>query len=135
MISPGVFFIFFKFWIFWFFGKKYSKMKRNNYIRHMSYLRNSIAYDYDFLVHLCKMMISVSVFFYFFKIFIFWAVIGLKGQKMAQNNEKSCLLCITSQEQCIVWLSFMVPLFKMMVSPCVFSSFSKFWFFLVVTGL
>ena len=29
-------------------GQKIAKMKNNNYIRHVSYLKNSIAYDYEF---------------------------------------------------------------------------------------
>ena len=49
-------------------------MKNNNYICHMPYLRNSIAYDHDFW-YTYKMMISPGVFFFhFFLYFLFWAV-------------------------------------------------------------
>ena len=61
-------------------------MKRNNYIRHMSYLRNSIAYDYDFLVHLCKMMISV--FFLFFQNFYFLGCYWVKRTKNGPKQRK-----------------------------------------------
>ena len=53
-------------------------MINNNYICHTPYLRNSIAYDHD---DICRS------FFQFFDIFIFWAVRGVKGQKMAQDDK------------------------------------------------
>ena len=33
-------------------------------------------------------MISPGILLYFSEIFIFWAAMGLKGQKMAQNEKK-----------------------------------------------
>ena len=42
-----------------------------------------------FLVHLCKMMISPSIFFHFFKILIFGIVSGLKGQKIPKMPQNS----------------------------------------------
>ena len=39
-------------------------MKNNNYICHMPYLRNSLAYEHD-LLHLYEMMISPDVFSFF----------------------------------------------------------------------
>ena len=47
---------------------------------------------------------------------------------MVQNDKKLCLLHFISQEPCIIWLSFMVLIYKMMISSGVFSSFLKFWF-------
>ena len=48
---------------------------------------------------MCKMMISPG-FFSFFLIFIFWAVRGLKGQKIAQNEKKKLHMShAISQEQ------------------------------------
>ena len=35
------------------------------------------------------MMISPGVSFIFFHIFIFWSVSGVKGQKMAKDDEKN----------------------------------------------
>ena len=40
-----------------------------------------------FLVNMCKMTISPSIFFSFFKVLLFWAVMGIKGQKIAQNEK------------------------------------------------
>ena len=77
-----------------------------------------------FLVYLCKMMF----FFNFFKILIFWVVSVVKGQKMVQNYKKFCLLCFISQESYIIWLSLVVHLCELMISPGVFFIFSKFWF-------
>ena len=42
------------------------------------------------MVQMCK-MISPGIFFKF-KILIFQVIRGLKGQKMAQNDEDLCLL-------------------------------------------
>ena len=52
-------------------------------------------------------------FFHFFKIFILW----IKGQKMAQNDKRFCLFCSITQETYIIWLSFMVHMSKMTISP------------------
>ena len=102
-------------------------MKNNNYIWHMSYLRNSIAYDHGFC-YTCIKWWSVQVCF---NIFIFWAVMGVKGQKMAQDDEKLCLFYLMPQEPYIIWLSYIADLCKMMISSGVFFFFifSKFWFF------
>ena len=37
--------------------------------------------------NICKMMISPGAFFHFFKILIFWAFRGVKGQKVSQNEK------------------------------------------------
>ena len=86
-----------------------------------------------FLVHLCKMMISPGVF-HFFKILIFWVVSGVKEQKIAQNDKNFCVLHFISQESYIMWLSFMVHLYEMMISLGVFFIFSKLWFFRLLGG-
>ena len=44
----------------------------------------------------------------------------VKGQKTNQNDKKFCLSCSISQEPYIIWLSFMVHLCKMTISPVVF---------------
>ena len=76
-------------------------------------------------------MISPGVFFIFLKILIFGVVSGVKGQKMAQNDKKFCLLHI-SQESYIIWLSSMLHLCEMMISPGVFFHFFKTLIFQVV---
>ena len=63
-------------------------MKNKNYIRHVPYLRNSIAYNHDF----GTLVISPGILFIFSK-FVFW----VKGQKMAQRDKKFCLLHFISQ--------------------------------------
>ena len=47
---------------------------------------------------------------------------------MVQNDKKFCLLGSISQKPCIIWLSFMVQICKMMIYPVDFFIFSKFWF-------
>ena len=39
------------------------------------------------MVLICKMIVSPSIFFYFFKILIFRVINGLEGQKIAQNDK------------------------------------------------
>ena len=96
MISPCFFFQFFKVLIFWIFmGVKGKKMVQNEkkllslFISQEPYIRLS------FMVHLCKMIITPRGFFSFFQNFDF---LGVKGQKMVQNQKKLCLLCSISQE-------------------------------------
>ena len=59
-------------------------MKSNNYICHVPYFRNSIAYDHDFWYTSVKMIISQNVFFIFSKFWFF----GLLGVKMAKHGPK-----------------------------------------------
>ena len=79
------------FWNFHFLGcwggnrvKKMPRMKNNNHILHTPYLKNSITYNHDFGDTGVKWW-YLQVFF---EIFIFWAVRGVKGQKITQmkNN-------------------------------------------------
>ena len=67
--------------------------------------------------------------FSFYQILIFGVVSGVKTQKMAQNDKKFCMSHFISQEPYIIWLSFMVHLCKMMISPGSFFIFSKFGIF------
>ena len=71
-------------------SKKLPKMKNDNYICHMAYFRKSIAYDYDFWYTCVKWWYLPGNFFsfFFFEIFIFQAVKGVKGEKMARDNKK-----------------------------------------------
>ena len=84
MISPGTFFIFLKFWFFGLLGVKGQKItqnEKNNYMCHVPYLRNSRAYDHDLWDTCVNDDISRC---FFFLIFIFRAVTGVKGQKITQ---------------------------------------------------
>ena len=70
MTSPDAFFISSKFWLSGLCGKKWSKMTKRK-------LSHSISQElyliwFWFLVHMCKMMMSPAIFFYFFKIQTFW---------------------------------------------------------------
>ena len=71
---------------------------------------------------------------HFSKILIFWVHRGVKEQKMVQNDKKFCLLRSISQEPCIILLSFMVQMCKMIIFPGVFFNF-KILAFWVVRGL
>ena len=73
-------------------------------------------------------------FFHFFKILIFQVTGVVKGQEMVQNDKEFCPSCLISQEPYIMWLSFMVHLCKMIISPGVFIIFSIFWFFGLLGG-
>ena len=69
------------------------------------------------------------MFFQFFKVLVFRVVWWVKGQKIVQNDKNCCLLHSISQEPYIKWLSFMVHMCKMIISPWLFFIFSKFSFF------
>ena len=78
---------------------------------------------------------SISMhFLHFYKILTFLVVTGVKGQKKAQNNIKFCPLHSISQEPCIKWLSFMVHIYKMIISSGVFFFFF-FWFKILIFWL
>ena len=54
----------------------------------------------------------------------------VKGQKIVQNEKNLCLSYSISQDPYIIWLSFMVHLCKIMISPYVFFTFFSnfnFW--------
>ena len=94
-------------------------MKNNSYAQHTPYLRNSIAYDHDFW-YTCVKWWYLQVFFSFFWHFHF--------KKWPKMTKKICLLQLISQKPYIIWLAFIVPLRKMIISPGAFFIFSKFWF-------
>ena len=87
-----------------------------------------------FLVHLCKMMISLGVFFFFIYInFHFSDCYWVKrAKKWTKMTKKFCRLYFKSHKTYIIWLSFMVHLCKMMISPGAFFHFFKILIFWVV---
>ena len=114
MTSPDGFFIFSKYWFFGLLrgweggglkGKKWPKLKNNDYIPHTPYLRSSIAYDLDFWYTCIK----------------WW-------------RKKFCLSRFIFQEPYIIWLSFMVDIWKMVMSLAFFFHFFKILIFRVVLG-
>ena len=84
------------------------------------YLRSHTSYD----CHLCFENDNTfrCFFLFFWKFWFSGSIVGVKGQKMVQNDKKLCLLRSISQESYIIWLSFMVQMFKMIISPGVFFS-------------
>ena len=133
MIFPGACFIF-KILVFQAVkGAKGQKMAQNdkNSVCHTSYLRNHNCLLWSTCV---KWLYISRIFFYFLKMLIFWVAIGVKGQKMTQHEKKFCLLYSIYQEPYIIWLSFVVHMFKMIISLVVFFRFSKFWFFRLLGG-
>ena len=113
-------------------------MKNKNYIHHVQYLRNSIAYDHDFWYTWVKLW-YLQLLFSFFDIFILWAVRrggggGKTAKKWPRMNKKLCLLHFIPQEPYIIWFWFMVHMSKRIISPTVFYIFSKFWFLVSIVG-
>ena len=53
---------------------------------------------------------------------------------MAQNNKKLCLSHSRAKEAYIIWLWFLVRIYKMMTFPDAFFIFFKFWFFVFLGG-
>ena len=75
---------------------------------------------------------------HFFKISIFWVVRGGRESKRAkkvQNDNNFCLLHSISQEPYIIWLSFMLHICKIIISPGIWFHFSKILSFWVVRGV
>ena len=125
------FFQFFKILFFWVVrGVKEQKQVQNKkfYLSHFISQEQYIIW-LPFMVHLCKMIISLGGFSIFVKILFFWVVRGVKGQKTVQNDKKLCLLHSISQEPYIIWLSSMVHMCKMIISLGFCFIFSNFLFF------
>ena len=86
-----------------------------------------------FLVHLCKMMVAGGVFVIFSKFWFFELLFGVKGQKMAKNDEK-CYLTHWSQEPYIIIVIYGAPVWNDKISRCFFFFFHFyksliFWIF------
>ena len=77
------------------------------------------------------MMISQGTFFMFFE-FWFFRLLGGEREKMVQNDKNFCPLLSIFLEPYMIWMLFMVYICKIIISPGVFSIFSKFCIFLVV---
>ena len=94
-----------------------------------------ISYDCHLWYTFVKCLISSYTFIIIFsKFWFFWVHRVVKERKTVQNDKKFCLSCSISQEPYIIWLSFMVQMYKIKTSPGVFLNF-KILIFLVVRGL
>ena len=99
-------------------------------------------YSIWFLEHLCKIMIYLCSFFIFqfFQQFfqIFWVVRveggGVKMVKMAQNYKILSVVFYISRTVHHIWLSIMIHICKMIISPGIFFIFSKILFFCLLGG-
>ena len=70
-------------------------------------------------------MISPGIFLFFLKCLFLGQDMGVKGQKIVQNEKKQLHPShAISQEQYSIWSLFLVHLCKMIVSPGVFYNFS-----------
>ena len=95
---------------------------KNNYICHVPYLRNSIAYDHNLCYLLsnddtCRCFFSVFSKFWFFE--LLW---GKCIKKRVQNNKKFCVMLHISRTITLYGyyrLLFMVHFCKMIISPSV----------------
>ena len=86
---------------------------------------------------MCETIISWGNFFFFWKCWFLGSLRGLVGgvgsrvkeQKMVQNDKKSYLSHSVPQEQYVIWLWFLVHMYKM-ISPGIFivSKFLSFGF-------
>ena len=117
MIFPGTFFLFFEIFIFWAVRgvgvRGMCKRSKNN-----SKWKITISY------------VTSPGSFFIFLIFSFFRLLrGQKGKKWPKMTSKFCLLHFISQEPWIIWLSFVVDKFKMIMSPADFFIFLKFWYF------
>ena len=120
MILPGSFFHFFKVFIFqvvigikWQNGPKWQKI--------LSRSISQEAYIWLYvLILMCTMITSPVALFISSKLW-FLTLLGVKGQKMVQNDKKICWSHSVSHKPCIIWSWFLVHMCKMMIS-------SFFWF-------
>ena len=67
------------------------------------------------MVHLCKMIIFPCFLFHFFQNVVF-LVFSRVGQKTVENDIKFCQSHSISQEPYIIWMPFMVHIFKTIIS-------------------
>ena len=99
-------------------------MKNINYICHAPYLRNNIAYDHDFW-YTCVKWWYLQAFFWVFQNLDFLGCWGSKRAKNGPKWQKFCPSYFISQEPYIIWLSFMLHLCKMAISPGFFLFFQN----------
>ena len=96
-----------------------------NSVSHTSYLRNHTSYDH----HLWYASDNISRHvFHFLKILIFQVVKRVKGKRIAQTDKKLLMFCLISQEPYIIVPSFMLHMWKRIISPGIFHIFSKLKF-------
>ena len=86
------------------------------------------------MIHICKVIISPDICFHFFKKKFFLLVRRIKRQKMAQNYKILSVVFYISRTVHHIWLSIMIHICKMIISPGIFFIFSKILFFCLLGG-
>ena len=98
-------------------------------------LLHTIFQEHKFWYARVKPWYFHTFFSFFKKILIFQVVMGVKGQKIAQNEKWQLHLSrAISQVEYSTWSWFLVNLCRMMKSPGVFSFFWNFIFFGLLRG-
>ena len=82
-----------------------------------------------FIVNMCKRIISPGIFCIFWNFNFLGCWRRLKVQKMAWNDQKSCLSHSVSLELYIIWL---LVHMRQMIPPAIVFTSSKFWCFRVL---
>ena len=129
MVTAGTYFFIFE--KLWFSGHWADKMTKNgpewtkDYIPSHVISQEQYSVRSWFLIHLCK-MISPGVFLFFSKL-----LLGGKRAKNGPNDNKLCLLSSIFQEAYIIWSLFMVHIWKMLISPGIFSVFQNLIFWVI----
>ena len=86
----------------------------------------SVYCNHNFQYTYVKWWYLMPFFIFFFSIWVFWAVKGVKGKKIAQNEK--CKLHPShaiSEEQYSIWSWFLVHFCKMIISPDIFVIFQN----------
>ena len=129
IISPGAFFIFSKFWFYRSLerqkGKKWLKMTQT-FVHCTSYHRNYISY-HDHLRYTCVKW-YLQVLFYFFKIFIFHLVTGVKEQKNSPKWKKNSVCCTPYLRNHTSYNCHGTHMWNDICFFCFCFVFTKFWF-------
>ena len=140
-MSCASFFFFWNFSFFWTVrgvkGQRNGPRWQKKIVWSTSYLRNHVSYDCHLWYTYAKWW-YLQVFVSFFSKFGFSGLLGgevWKGKKWKNGSKwEKILPCSISQESYIIWFSFMLLIFKMIIPPGVFFTFSKFRFSFLLGG-
>ena len=117
-------------------GVKMVKMAQNYKILSVVfYISRTVHHIWlSIMIHRCKVIISPDICFHFFKKKFFLLVRRIKRQKMAQNYKILSVVFYISRTVHHIWLSIMIHICKMIISPGIFFIFSKILFFCLLGG-
>ena len=132
IISRCFFFIFifsnFHFWVVS--GVKKQKMALNDKKFCLSHSKSQEAYTIWswFLMNICKILTSPGPFFYFFKILIFWIILGVYKGKEWPKMKKHSVYLKWNLRNCTLYVHDFWYTFEMMTFPGTVFIFPNFWF-------